>query len=46
MVKLNTDTLECDEIYQSRFEIVHMGMQEMKNEEKITTSPNAQFKRA
>lgn len=26
VVKLNTDSLECDEIYQSRFEIVHMGM--------------------
>jgi hypothetical protein len=41
VVKLNTDTLECDEIYQSRFEIVHMGMQEGKIEEKITTNPHA-----
>lgn len=28
VVKLNTETLECDEIYSSRFEIVHIGMQE------------------
>jgi hypothetical protein len=41
VVKLNTETLECDEIYQSRFEIVHIGMQETKIEEKINTSADA-----
>lgn len=38
VVKLNTDTLECDEIYSSRFEIVHMGMQEGRIEEKVTSN--------
>ena len=38
IVKLDTDTLECDEIYTSHFEIVHMSMQEDKSEEKITSN--------